>query len=263
MDSDTKILTEQAAQMLWDAEQTGISCQPVRELIGMQNLGLAYRIQNLITQKKIEQGGKIVGKKIGLTSIAVQKQLGVDQPDYGMLFDDRAVTNGGELIIEEVMQPRVEAEFALVLGEDLLSPVQTAEEVLNAIDHVRVSLEIIGSRIQDWNIKITDTIADNASASHFVLGEDRFKPKDVDFIGTKAWVYKNEILASEGIGEACMGSPVLAAKWLANTMIELRNPLKKGEIILTGALGPIVPLVKGDQVKAIFEGLGEVAFRLV
>lgn len=251
-------LIEKAAFLLRDAEQTKISCAPVRNLIGETSLENAYQVQFINTNYRIERGAKIVGKKIGLTSFKVQEQLGVNQPDFGILFDDMQVKNGGFLAFAETMQPKAEAEIAFILKKDLPNPECTIQEVEEAIDYAVAAIEIVGSRIADWNIKITDTIADNASASHFVLGKVKKPLSEIDVVNCEMQLFKNDVLGSEGTGKACLDSPLFATHWLAQKMASLGLPLQSGDIVLSGALGPMVNIAAGDQLIATVGGLGEV-----
>lgn len=249
---------EIAAQQLRQATETRQTCSPIRELIGETDLVTAYAIQEVNTQLRLEAGQRIIGSKIGLTSVAVQKQLGVDQPDYGFLFDTMEVLNGAEIPWTEVMQPKVEAEIAFVLGRDLPSSDIGVADVLSAIDYAVASLEIVGSRIEGWNIRITDTIADNASASHFVIGHRPMPLRKFDVTKEAMILYKNGEEVSEGTGFACLGSPVNATLWLAKTMAELGKPLRAGQVILSGAMGPMSAVEPGDSFKVVFDTLGEV-----
>jgi 2-keto-4-pentenoate hydratase len=257
MSQDTEILT--AASQLEIAAASKIPCEPVRIFIGETSQEKAYEVQNLITQSRILQGAKLIGKKIGLTSVKVQQQLGVDQPDFGMLFDDMEIKNGGNLSISETMQPKVEAEIAFVLKKDIYSFNPTLAEIEEAIDYAVAAIEIVGSRIENWDIKITDTIADNASASHFVLGDIKKKLSEIDLIDCEMQLFQNDQLVSQGTGAACLGSPLIAVQWLAKKMVEMGNPLKAGDIILSGALGPMVNVSEGDTIVATIEGLGSVS----
>ena len=248
----------QAAARLQNAEQSGVPCEPVRDLIGTDDLVSAYAVQKRNNDLRLVQGHRIVGHKIGLTSQAVQNQLGVDQPDFGLLWDDKEVENEGVISISELMQPRAEAEIAFVLGADLDLESLTTLDIINAVDYALASIEIVGSRINKWDIKITDTIADNASASHWVIGHRPTKISDFDLIGCSMKMTKNGEIVSEGSGKACLGSPLNAVLWLARKMIEMEQPLQKGDLILSGALGPMVPISAGDQFEATIEGLGSV-----
>lgn len=252
-------MSTEAAERLMQAMQTGTPCDPVRELIGETDLDAAYAVQDLLTEQRLADGGRLVGRKIGLTAKAVQTQLGVDQPDYGMLFADMDVMTGGELPWDQVMQPKVEAEIAFVVGADLDDPSVTTAEVLSAIDYTVPSLEIVGSRIADWNIRITDTIADNASASHFVLGHGVRLLDQVDLLDCAMAMTVNGQEVSTGMGRACLGSPINATVWLAQKMAAVGKPLGAGDVVLAGALGPMAPVQPGDHVVATIEGFGEVS----
>ncbi len=250
---------DQLALQLREAAQSGKSCPPLRNTIGITDLQTAYAIQNKNIQQRVSEGAHIVGVKIGLTSKAVQKQLGVDQPDFGRLLNTMEVLNGDTVPFSELMQPKAEAEIAFVLSKDLPSSNITTTDVISAIDYALVSIEIVGSRIENWNIKITDTIADNASASHYVVGHKPVRLENLDLLNCKMQMYKNGDLASEGVGAACLGSPINAVLWLAKMMADLGEPLQAGQVILSGALGPMVTAESGDEIKAVIEGLGEVS----
>ncbi len=252
---------ETAAQRLRDAEAAGATCAPVRELIGETDLDAAYAVQRINTERRLAAGARIAGRKIGLTNPAVQRQLGVSQPDYGSLFGDREVPNGGEAPWREMIQPRVETEIAFVLGRDLPTAGIGAADILSAIEYALVSIEIVGSRVDKWDIRITDTIADNASASHFVLGHRPMRLHQIDLLGCAMTMELNGQQVSTGVGANCLGSPVNAALWLAKTMAAHGSPLRAGDVMLTGALGPVVPVQPGDLVTAAIEGLGSVSVR--
>lgn len=252
----------QAAEQLMSAQKTGEPTEPVRTILGTKNVETAYRVQHLISQLRIDHGAKKIGSKIGLTSLAVQQQLGVDQPDYGSLFDDMMVESGSDLSFTELMQPKAEAEIAFVLKEDLNHDEINLQVVSAAIDHAVAAIEIVGSRVRHWDIRITDTIADNASASHFVLGHQRLPLGEIDLVHCGMQMQKNGSVVSEGTGEACLGNPLTAVVWLAQTMKEHGEPLKAGDIILSGALGPMTNLEAGDYIEASIEGLGTVSLRI-
>lgn len=254
---------EAAAKRLREAAATGKTCEPVRHLIGETDIAAAYAVQEINTAHRLTNGARIVGSKIGLTSPAVQRQLGVSQPDFGMLFTDREVWNGGEISMSQLMQPKAEVEIAFVLGKDLTGSSMTSVDVISAVEYALASIEIVGSRIESWNIRITDTIADNASASHFVVGHRPVRLENIDLVNCKMFLEKNGELASEGTGSACLGSPLNALLWLAKTMARLGKPLRAGDLILTGALGPMVNVTAGDHCRAVIEGLSEVSVRFV
>ena len=251
---------EEIAKSLWEAHTYKSTIAPIREQIGETDIDTAYAIQQVNTERRIANGEVIKGKKIGLTSFAVQEQLGVDQPDYGILFDTMEVKDG-KLVYSELVQPKAEAEIAFVLGEDLDGDFNITD-LIEAIDYATVSIEIVGSRVADWNIRITDTVADNASASHYILGDAKVSIDDVDLEACKMVMTKNGERASEGSGAACMDNPLNAALWLAQTMAKQGSPLRKGEVLLSGALGPMVPIAKGDKFEASIEGLGSVQLEI-
>ncbi len=250
---------EHFAERLRKASESRVVIDPLRDEIGVTDLDFAYQIQNINTKLRIEAGAKIVGKKIGLTSKAVQSQLGVDQPDFGILFHDKEVLNGSSISLKDLMQPKVEAEVAFVLGDDLDGDGLTIVDLLASIDYALPAIEIVGSRIKNWDIKITDTIADNASASHYVLGHTPRTLDEFDVVACQMEMKKNGELVSQGTGADCLGSPLNATLWLANKMIELGEPLRAGELIFSGALGPMSNVQANDKISIKIEGLGHVS----
>lgn len=249
---------KQLAKQLRNAYTTRTACPPLRDIIGMEDLTGAYQIQALNNNLQVEKGARVVGRKIGLTSKAVQQQLGVDQPDFGVLLNTMEILNNDSISMKELMQPKVEAEIAFVLAKDLPAHELTVHELISAIEYAVGAIEIVGSRIENWNIKITDTIADNASASHYVIGHRPVRLQNIDLINCKMQMTKNGTVVSEGTGAACLGSPINATLWLVNTMARLGTPLKAGEIILSGALGPMATVAAGDSFTANFSDLGSV-----
>ncbi|KQX01785.1 2-keto-4-pentenoate hydratase [Massilia sp. Root418] len=249
---------QQAADLLWDAQQHGEPCQPVRGLLGDGGVEAAYAVQKLNTERWLVRGRRLVGRKIGLTSLAVQKQLGVDQPDFGMLFADMALCDGEEVAPGRVLQPKVEAEIALVLERSLPHERNTVADILRATAYALPSIEIVGSRIANWDIKLADTIADNASSGLFVLGSRPVKLDAFDIAGCGMVMERRGEQVSVGAGAACLGNPLRAAIWLADTMARLGSPLQAGDIVMTGALGPMCAALPGDVFEANIEGLGSV-----
>jgi 2-keto-4-pentenoate hydratase len=239
----------------------GSPIQPIRAELEAVGVRGAYRVQALNTRHWTNEGRRIVGRKIGLTSKAVQQQLGVDRPDFGVLFHDRIVPDGGELALGQLLQPKVEAEIALVLSRDVTSAHASAVDVLSATAYVLPALEIVDSRIAAWDIRILDTVADNASSGMFVLGSTPVSPLNLDLRTCGMVLEIDGHLASHGVGAACLGHPLEAAAWLARTLIDMGDPLRAGDIVLTGALGPMVPLQPGMRVEASIGGVGRVSFR--
>ncbi|WHY03541.1 fumarylacetoacetate hydrolase family protein [Neobacillus sp. DY30] len=224
----------------------------------MSPLISAFKAASINISRKVMDGQIVVGKKIGLTSFAMQKLLGVDQPDYGHLLDSMEVPNGGTIPMETLFSPKVEGELAFVLKKDLIGPGVTAEDVLDATDYIVPSIEIVDSRITDWKIKLEDTVADNASCGLFILGSQRFDPNGVDLTKIEMSLYKNGEFMNKGTGTDVLGHPATCVAWLANKLAEYDVTLKTGEIILSGALSAAVAAEKGDVFTAEFHQLGKV-----
>jgi 2-keto-4-pentenoate hydratase len=248
----------QAANWLWSAAESGKAITPLREGFPSMTADDAYAIQEVNTQRQLNAGGRLVGRKIGLTARSVQKQLGVDQPDYGMLFADMAVADGEPVRWSRLMQAKVEAEVALVMDRDLTEPGITVAQLIRSVAFVLPAIEIVGSRIADWNIRFVDTVADNASSSAFVLGNTPVSLTGLDLRLAGMVMERSGEQVSLGAGAACLGHPLNAAVWLANKMAGLGRGLKAGDVVLTGALGPMVPVRPGDVFEARIQGLGSV-----
>ena len=247
-----------AAARLREAALSHRPCPPVRDLIGSDDVAAAYAVQRRVNAPRVAVGG-VVGRKIGLTSEAVQRQLGVDQPDFGVLFPDMAYADGDHVPHERFLQPRVEAEVAFVLGEDLVDGDLDLGQVRRAVDHAVAALEICDSRVADWDISFADTVADNASAGAYVLGATRVRLTDIEprNVLMRMTVTGQEV--SAGTGEACLGDPLLAVQWLARRARELGDPLTAGQLVLSGALGPMRPATPGARVTATISGLGPIS----
>ena len=248
-----------AARKLRDA-YAGKTIDPLRDTLGPADVDGAYAVQTLNTEFWLEQGRRIVGRKIGLTSRAVQQQLGVDQPDFGVLFEDMELPNDGMLDPGRVIQPKAEAEVALILAKDLPNGAASMADILNATDSAVAAIEIVDSRIKDWKITFADTVADNGSSAFFVLGPERKSLKGLDLYTCGMALEVDGAIMSIGAGAACLGHPLLAACWLANALAERGNPLRAGDVVLTGALGPMVAITPGQSVQAKIGGLGSVGF---
>jgi 2-keto-4-pentenoate hydratase len=254
------------ADTLRNAEEQGIACPPVRDAVaqasveaGVTPLEAAYAVQALNTQRRLAAGERLVGRKIGLTSQAVQKQLGVDSPDFGALFASMAVAHGEEIASKRLMQAKAEAEIALVLAHDLVHEQHTVADIISATAYALPAIEIVDSRIANWDIRLTDTVADNASSGLFVLGSRPVKLSQFDVIGCGMVIERRGEQVSVGLGAACLGNPLHAAIWLANVMVKVGAPLRAGDVVLTGALGPMVPVLPGDVLNADIQGLGSVS----
>jgi 2-keto-4-pentenoate hydratase len=245
-----------AADRILGAYASGVPCEPVRDLI--DGAGAAYAVQERLTKRWSAEGRRLVGRKVGLTSAAVQAQLGVNSPDFGVLFADMAVPDGAEIPAGAVMQVRAEAEVALVLNDDLTHERHTVADLIRAVAFALPAIEVVGSRIRDWDITLADTVADNASSGLYVLGNRPTKLTDVDLRICGMVMERRGEQVSTGTGAACLGHPLNAALWLADTAVRLGRPLKAGDTILTGALGPMVTPAPGDVLEARIDGLGDV-----
>ena len=251
-------LYKDLGKQLFDSLNSSQSIAPIRDHID-NNVDAAYAVQKELVALRKERREKVVGKKIGLTSFAVQEQLGVDQPDYGILFDTMDVSASGIFDTSKAILPKVEGELTFVLGKDITASNITMALLKDAISEIRASIEIVDSRVEGWNIRISDTIADNASGSHFIIGKDFKTLDEMDPSTAVMRLYKNGEKCSEGSGKACMDNPLNAALWLAQKMADQGEPLTKGEVLLSGALGPMVPVVEGDEITLEIDGFESIA----
>ncbi|MDC7802342.1 2-keto-4-pentenoate hydratase [Sphingomonas sp. BLCC-B65] len=250
-----------AARMLLSAAQSG-PIPPLSATYPDFDLDDAYAVQRITVEHWLGHGRRVSGHKVGLTSLAVQQQLGVTQPDFGHLFDDSFFETGDDLPEGKLWQPRAEPEIAFVLGRDLVGPGITTAQVARSVDHVVAALEIVDSRIRDWEITLVDTVADNASCGGVVLGTRPTLLDASDLRLTGTVLYRNGEITHSGAGAAVMGSPLSAVAWLANTLGTRGVTLTAGSVILPGAMTPMVQLKPGDVVTASFGGLGTVSTRL-
>ncbi len=248
-----------AARRLRDAYSGGVIA-PLRDALDPTDVDGAYAVQTINTRFWEAQGRRIVGRKAGLTAKAVQVQLGVDQPDFGVLFADMQIADGGTLDPARTIQPKAEAEIAFVLGADLPAADTTVEQVAAAVASVHAAIEIVDSRIADWKISFADTVADNGSSAFFVLSDAGLALAGLDLEGAAMAMTVNGSVTSTGVGAAALGNPLNAAAWLAQTLAGRGEPLKAGDILLAGALGPMVALAPGDQVVATIAGIGSASF---
>lgn len=254
MTSDDAISS--AVDRLARAQQTRVPCEPVRDLIGTDDLDAAYAVQQGLVKARLAGGVTVVGRKIGATSKAVQDQLGVDQPDFGYLLSDMDVSGQHPISMRTLVQPRVEAEVAFRLADDIDAHEHaiTLELVREAVEVALPALEIVDSRIADWRITFTDTVADNASSGLYVVGTEgrplaELEPREV----TMSLSINGEV-RSTGNGAACLGDPLEALRWLAVQARRFDDPLRAGQVVLSGALGPFVPFAAGDRVQAVISG---------
>lgn len=240
----------------WDNRE---GVKPITALDPKLSINEAYEIQLATIQKYIEDGQHITGKKIGLTSKAMQGLLGVEEPDYGHLTNEMEIENGRSISFKRVLQPKVEGEIAFILKKDLAGPNISPLDVVQATDVIVPALEIVDSRIKDWKITLEDTVADNASSGLYLLGGKPRKITDIDIKHIGMALYKNEKLQNTGVGAAALGDPVKCVAWLANKLAKYGISLKAGEIILSGALSAAVDAEPGDYFRAKFADLGEVS----
>jgi 2-keto-4-pentenoate hydratase len=250
---------ENAARALRDARASCLPVAPISKSYGVASIDDAYEVAAINMRARIAQGARA---KVGLTSRAVQSQLGVDQPDFGMLFDDMEFSNGAEIPTRRLMQPKVEAEIAFVVAHDLAGAhAPSWGEFLACLDTALPALEIVDSAIADWKITVFDTVSDNASSGLFVVGDQPIQIGSVQLADVVMQMQVNSEIVSRGTGAACLDHPLRAGFWLARTMVARGSPLRAGEIILSGALGPMAPVKIGDSVEADFGAFGRVACR--
>ncbi|MBN3785316.1 fumarylacetoacetate hydrolase family protein [Burkholderia sp. Ac-20353] len=257
------ICIQTAAEVLRNARATRTPVEPISARFGISGLEAAYAVAAANTAVRTAAGRRIVGKKIGLTSIAVQQQLGVDQPDFGVLFDDMAYLDGDEVPMNRLLQPKIEAEIAFVVGRDLDDEAPGYGRVLSSLAYALPALEIVDSAIADWRITLEDTVADNASCGLYVLGHQPIAIGQLSLGELGMSMSSQGKTVSTGVGAACLGHPLRAVYWLACTMARRGQMLREGDVILSGALGPMVPVTGGDAIHAQIGALGSVRCRIV
>lgn len=243
-----------AAGLLRDAAATGVPTGPVRDLLGKENVTRAYAVQqHNIGLALLRPGEAVVGRKIGLTSPAVQRQLGVDQPDYGTLLRSMRVPDGGTVGPGQTLQPKLEAEVAFELSHDLVNVPATPAELLPSVARAVPALEIVDSRVANWDIQIVDTIADNASSGLFVLADTELTLTEEALTALAMELRGSDGSHSEGRGADCLGGPLTSLRWLAHAMVEAGTPLRRGDVVLSGALGPMLPVAGSGTFHATFQ----------
>jgi 2-keto-4-pentenoate hydratase len=249
-----------AADALRDAELDRAPIPPLRETYPDIDVVDAYEIQLINIRRRLEGGATVHGHKVGLSSKAMQEMMGVDEPDYGHLLSDMALSMSDAPVRAGVYcYPRVEMEVAFILGDTLPGEGCTENDVLAATEAVAPAIELIDSRILDWDIQIADTIADNASSAGFVLGAERVAPGDLDLLGIEARLVKNGEQVAEGRSDAVLGNPVTVVAWLAQKVASFGVALEAGHVILPGSVHRAVDVAPGDQFEAVFDGLGTVS----
>jgi len=250
---------EKTAERLREA-YSATPLAPLRDVLAPDDVNGAYAVQTINTRIWLQGGRRIIGRKVGLTAKAVQAQLGVDQPDFGILFADMQVADGGRLDPARTLQAKAEAEVAIVLERDIDNPFASFHDVMAAAAYALPAIEIVDSRIADWKISFADTVADNASSAFFAVGSEPRSLTGLDLRTCGMVMEADGRIVSMGVGAACLGHPLNAAAWLARTLAFRSDPLRAGDIILTGALGPMVALKSGMNVCASIGGLGSVGF---
>lgn len=243
---------------LYRAEKEVFEVEPLTKRDPNLTVDDAYQIQLLTKETKEKNGLKVIGKKVGLTSKAMQAMLNVDEPDYGHLFDDMIIQNDETILLKDYVSPKIEAEIGFVLKKSLKGPNVTFIDVLLATDYVLPTIEIIDSRIKDWDITLTDTVADNGSSAKVVVGDEKVPLDGLNLRTLGMTLEKNGDILATGAGAAALSHPAEAIAWLANTLAKYDIALEAGELILPGALTGAVSVESGDQITARFEALGEI-----
>ena len=256
-------LINQLGDELYTALTTGEVLAPLTERHPEITIEDAYHIQQRMLARRIAAGETVIGKKIGVTSKAVMNMLGVHQPDFGWLTDGMVFNEGESIPMNTLIQPKAEGEIAFVLKHDLQGPGVSAADVLRATEGVMACFEIVDSRIRDWKIRIQDTVADNASCGVFVLGDRMVDPREVDLATCGMVLEKNGEIVVTGAGAATLAHPVNAVVWLVNMLGSLGIGLKAGEVVLSGALGAMVPVSAGDNLRVTIGGIGGCSVRFV
>jgi 2-oxopent-4-enoate hydratase len=258
---DRQGLLPDLANELWEAQETAQPVAPLTNRHPELDVADAYAIQRHNVERRVRDGRHVVGRKVGLTSKPMQQLLGVDEPDFGALLDDMFVEEGDEVALGTLIQPRVEAEMAFIMGRDLAGPGVTTTTALAAIAGVLPAIEIVDSRVADWRIKLVDTIADNASSAKVVIGGRLTRVTDVDLRLIGMLFHRNGIPIANAAGAAALGNPARCVAWLANKLGALGTSLRRDDVVLPGAMHRMVPVRPGDVFRAEFARLGAVSVR--
>ncbi len=248
----------EAAERLAEASSSATACAPVRELIGSNDVNVAYAVQDALTLRRVEAGARVVGRAIALTYPVVQDQPAGDGPGFGIVFDDMLLSDTESVALESLIAPRVQGGVAFVLGSDLEDPRTSIIDVLRATDFLLPALEIVDSRIVDWDITIVDSIADNSSSGAVVLGTTAIDPVGLDLTEVALRLDTRGVVVASGTGAACLGSPVRALAWLARECVRRGRPLAAGEVVMSGAFGPMVSVDQPSTFRAELSSMGHV-----
>jgi 2-keto-4-pentenoate hydratase len=257
----TQTVIQQLADELWEAERSTVPIEPLTDRHSDLQIEDAYAIQSTNITRRISAGAQIRGRKVGLTAEPMQRLLGVDEPDYGVILDDMLIEDGDAIPLSRLLQPRVEAEMAFVMERDLAGPGVTAATALTAIAGVLPAVEVVDSRVADWRIKLVDTVADNASSGLLVLGGTLHRVTDIDLRLIGVVVTRAGQLLDTGAGAAALGNPARCVAWLANKLASFGDTLRAGDVVLPGAVHKMVPVNPGDVFRADFAHLGPVTVR--
>jgi len=249
---------ELAADRILQAHASRTPCVPVRDLIDASDGAAAYAVQERNETHWRRQGRRVVGRKIALSSKAVQKQMGVAEPTFGALFADMCVAEGVDIDFADLWQPRLETEIAVVFERPLDRVRHTVVDIVGALAYALPAFEVVGSRIAGWDVRLADFVADNSAASMIVLGSRPRKLSEFDVVNCRMKTLKGGDLVSSGDGRACYGNPLNALVWLADTLASVGKPLQPGDVVMTGSLGPMVPITPGDAFEAEIDGLGRI-----
>jgi 2-keto-4-pentenoate hydratase len=252
---------EALAKALRTAERDRVPIMPLTGEHPDLTVEDAYAIQTINIERRVSAGRLVRGRKVGLTSAPMQQLLGVDEPDFGVLLDDMFTEDGDEIALDSLLQPRIEAEIAFIMGEDLTGPGVTTSNALAAIEGALPSVEIVDSRVADWKIKLADTIADNASSGRVVIGGNLTPVTEVDLRLIGVAVFRNGRLVDTGAGAAALGNPARCVAWLANKLAGFGTELRAGDVVLPGAVHRMIPVGPGDVFRAEFAHLGGVTAR--
>ena len=260
-DNNTQDFIGLAAERLRRAHETLATCAPVRDLIRPDDLATAYTVQERNIDHWCRQGRRLVGSKIALSSKAIQEKLKIGHPTFGKLFADMCVAEGVEIDFKALIQPRIETEVALVIDKPLGHERHTVADMIGAVAYALPAFEIVGSRIADWDVSAADFIADNSAGSHFMLGSRPRKLTEFDILRCQMVTTRRGEVISSGDGSASYGNPLNALVWLADALVKAGQPLRPGDIVMTGSLNPMVPIAAGDAFESQIEGLGQIGVK--
>lgn len=249
---------EAAALRLRRAQAAATTCAPVRDLIGADDIAAAYAVQAANHRQWIAEGRRPIGAKVALSAKVVQQQMGVTAPTHGQLFADTCLAEGQEIPFSQLVQPKLETEIAVVLERSLDRTKNTVADVLAAVAYAVPAFEIVGCRVEGWDVKVADFIADNSAASHIVLGTRPKKLGDFDALRCRMETRLDGAVVSSGVGAAVAGNPIAALIWLADALALDGRPLQAGDVVMTGSLGSMALVAPGQRFEAEIEGLGRV-----